>query len=125
MKLVKHTYCLLATLLGLFCISCVEENENNYSPQTYNVSGKVEKGPFVSGSAITIQPMSADMQALGTMYTSTIQDIWVIFRSVLSCLNRPMPNWQQMDTSSMKLLGHFLWAHYIFGLSLTCRKTRQ
>lgn len=74
MKLVKHTYCLLATLLGLFCISCVEENENNYSPQTYNVSGKVEKGPFVSGSAITIQPMSADMQALGTTYTSTIQD---------------------------------------------------
>ena len=43
-------------------------------PQTYNVSGKVEKGPFVSGSTITIQPMDGHLQGLGSMYSSTIQD---------------------------------------------------
>ena len=55
-------------------IACEENNGIDFEPQTYNVVGKVEKGPFVSGSEITIQPMSAKMQALGTMYTSTIQD---------------------------------------------------
>ena len=67
------------TLLSILALcvaftSCEEDNGNDFAPQTYNVTGKVEKGPFVSGSEITIQPMSGQMQALGTMYTSTIQD---------------------------------------------------
>lgn len=79
MKTIKFLSKVLWTLM--LCVvfaSCEEDygedNDNNFEPQTYNVAGKVEKGPFVSGSEITIQPMSGQMQALGTMYTSTIQD---------------------------------------------------
>lgn len=57
--------------------SCSESEDlghNEIEPQTYNVSGKVEKGPFVSGSTITIQPMDEYLQGLGSMYSSTIQD---------------------------------------------------
>lgn len=36
--------------------SCGKDSEEgeSFEPHTYNVSGKVEKGPFVSGSTITI-----------------------------------------------------------------------
>lgn len=74
MKTLKYLHGLLALMLCVLLVSCDEEGNDDFVPQTYNVSGKVEKGPFVSGSAITVQPMSAQMQALGTMYTSTIQD---------------------------------------------------
>lgn len=66
---------LFALTLCVAFISCEEENGvEGFTPKEYNVSGRVEKGPFVSGSAITIQPMSEQMQALGSMYASTIQD---------------------------------------------------
>lgn len=74
MRILKSYYGLLALLLCVSFTSCEENNGTDFEPQTYNVAGKVEKGPFVSGSEITIQPMSGQMQALGTMYTSTIQD---------------------------------------------------
>ena len=74
MRILKSYYGLLALLLCVLFTSCEENNGTDFEPQTYNVAGKVEKGPFVSGSEITIQPMSGQMQALGTMYTSTIQD---------------------------------------------------
>ena len=45
-----------------------------FRSKTYNVLGKVEKGPFVSGSTVTIQPMDGNLQVLGSLYSSTIQD---------------------------------------------------
>lgn len=86
MKTFKFVYCLLA-LCAAF-VSCDElfivpggegENdnvitENPITQEKYAVSGKVEKGPFVSGSTISIQPMSEKMRPLGTVYTSTIED---------------------------------------------------
>ena len=74
MKRFYSLYGLLGLLLCVSFTSCEEDHGVDFEPQTYSVSGKVEKGPFVSGSEITIQPMSGQMQALGTMYTSTIQD---------------------------------------------------
>lgn len=74
MKRFYSLYGLLGLLLCVTFTSCEEDHGIDFEPQTYSVSGKVEKGPFVSGSEITIQPMSGQMQALGTMYTSTIQD---------------------------------------------------
>lgn len=63
----------LSVLLCLVSQACSdEENGQQYSPATYTVSGKVEKGPFISGSTITMQPMDANMHALGTVFTSTI-----------------------------------------------------
>ncbi|WP_455667133.1 RagB/SusD family nutrient uptake outer membrane protein [Phocaeicola sp.] len=62
--------------LGLIAFSCSEsdESEETFAPKNYNVNGKVEKGPFISGSTITIQPMNAKLQASGELYSSTIQD---------------------------------------------------
>ena len=58
-----------------FAFSCSDDNSGGtYEPQTYNVSGKVEKGPFVSGSTITMQPMDSKMQASGESYSATITD---------------------------------------------------
>lgn len=56
--------------------SCGKDSEEGESfvPHAYNVSGKVEKGPFVSGSTITIQPMDSKLQVRGDFYSSTIQD---------------------------------------------------
>lgn len=74
--MIKHHFqaAALATLC-FFTISCSDDNsEGAYEPQTYNVSGKVEKGPFVSGSTITMQPMDAKMQASGESYSATITD---------------------------------------------------
>lgn len=60
---------------GCTLLSCSENNDmETYEPQTYSVDGKVEKGPFVSGSAITMQPMNAQMQASGATYSATILD---------------------------------------------------
>ena len=67
-----------AALLSAFCFltfSCSDDGGGgNYEPKTYNVSGKVEKGPFISGSTITMQPMDAKMQASGETYSATITD---------------------------------------------------
>lgn len=56
--------------------SCSDDSGmgNDFEPKTYNVLGKVEKGPFVSGSTITIQPMDGNLQVLGSLYSATIQD---------------------------------------------------
>lgn len=61
--------------ISLMTLSCSKSDDiETFEPQTYNVGGKVEKGPFVSGSTITMQPMNAKMQPSGQMYTTTIQD---------------------------------------------------
>ena len=74
--MIKHHFqaAALATLC-FFAFSCSDDNSGGtYEPQTYNVSGKVEKGPFVSGSTITMQPMDSKMQASGESYSATITD---------------------------------------------------
>ena len=75
MKINKYVY-LFAAIVAFSVTSCSEDNdlEKVYEPTTFNVSGKVEKGPFVSGSTITIQPMDKNLQVLGSLYSSTIQD---------------------------------------------------
>lgn len=74
MKL-KQLFYLLPACMVLFQ-SCSEDENlgEGFKPQTYNVSGKVEKGPFISGSTITIQPMNEKLQVLGSLYATTIQD---------------------------------------------------
>ena len=74
--MIKHHFQAAAlAALCFFTNSCSDDNsEGAYEPQTYNVSGKVEKGPFVSGSTITMQPMDAKMQASGESYSTTITD---------------------------------------------------
>lgn len=72
-----HISCIFLAGLCSLLTACSDENnpdDGGFAPQPFNVTGKVEKGPFVSGSTITVQPMNADLQASGQMYASTIQD---------------------------------------------------
>lgn len=69
--------CIFVLSLGSLMLSCSENDkmeDSSLLPQTYNVSGKVEKGPFANGSTITMQLMDAAMQTTGETFTSTIQD---------------------------------------------------
>lgn len=76
MKKNSFTSLILVAICSLSYSSCSTSNsgEEEFTPQTYNVSGKVEKGPFVSGSTITIQPMDSKLQVLGSMFNTTILD---------------------------------------------------
>ncbi|TWV15481.1 RagB/SusD family nutrient uptake outer membrane protein [Bacteroidaceae bacterium HV4-6-C5C] len=74
MKISSHELLLIA-LSGFTTMSCSNSDKGeDLTPHTYNVSGKVEKGPFVSGSTITIQPMDSKLQVLGSMFNTTITD---------------------------------------------------
>ena len=51
-----------------------KENGGNFVPKEFMVKGQVEKGPFVSGSIINMQPLNQRMQAVGSTYSATITD---------------------------------------------------
>ncbi len=72
----KYISCFVGVLLGIVITSCSEEEifEEPFTPQTYDVQGKVEKGPFISGSEISIQPMDSKLQVLGSMFNTSITD---------------------------------------------------
>lgn len=69
-----HLHVLFSALTILACNP--ENNLGNDSPKSadYKVSGKVEKGPFVSGSTINLQPLDAKYNAVGTNFHSEIVD---------------------------------------------------
>ena len=76
MKRFKYSVLALIALCGLVSVSCSKSDTEDdlFTPHTYNVCGKVEKGPFVSGSTISIQPMDSKLQVLGSMFNTTITD---------------------------------------------------
>ena len=66
---------LALTVVALSLVGCnLGNDEPPFEPQSYTVSGKVEKGPFVSGSTITMQRLDGNLQSIGEMYTTTIVD---------------------------------------------------
>ena len=70
-------YWLIALIASIGFTSCSEKDdifEEPFEPQTYDVCGKVEKGPFVSGSTLSIQPMDSKLQVLGSMFSTAIAD---------------------------------------------------
>ena len=83
------TQSIITTALGcMILFSCNEGNDlKSNAPQSYTVSGTVEKGPFVSGSSITLYPMDANMQTTGETYTTTIQPQSVIRDGVSTISN--------------------------------------
>ena len=74
----KRLSYLLATLsLCVVATSCDKSSDlldKPFTPQVYHVKGKVEKGPFISGSEISLQPMDAQLQVLGSMFNTSITD---------------------------------------------------
>ena len=79
-------FCLCLALMAV--CSCVKhdnfftkemEGEGNgssetYTPTEFEVKGQVEKGPFISGSVISMQPLNEKMHAVGSTYSATITD---------------------------------------------------
>ncbi|MBU2646678.1 SBBP repeat-containing protein [bacterium] len=74
----------IALVLFLACIlisisGCQDDSSDSASITTtaeeeYSVNGYVQKGPFVSGSSITIQSLSNTLASTGTSYQTTITD---------------------------------------------------
>ena len=67
----------LSMTVALVFNSCSEngiEEGGKYQPKDYSVKGKVEKGPFVSGSTINLQPMDEKLQPIGSTFSTTITD---------------------------------------------------
>ena len=64
-----NCFCLLFILA--FVAGC-EDEEDIFTPKTYNVSGKVEKGPFINGSKITVQALDKNYNLTGEVYQGVI-----------------------------------------------------
>lgn len=64
----------LILLLSLFMLFACSKEDESFAPAHYTVSGKVEKGPFINGSIITLQPLDGKLDPLGNTFTATIND---------------------------------------------------
>lgn len=71
-KLLNY-FCLFFFLVSVF--GCEDDKDKDiFTPKTYNVSGKVEKGPFANGSEITAQALDKNYNLTGEMYQGSITD---------------------------------------------------
>lgn len=65
-------------ILAMFFLGACSDNKAEIpspdNPVNYSVKGKVEKGPFVSGSTVTLQPLDQNLSPLGTIYTTKIKN---------------------------------------------------
>ena len=59
-------------LLGLLLLSFVSCEKDNNEPERYSFTGKVQKGPFVTGTNITINELNANLGQTGKSFTTTI-----------------------------------------------------
>ena len=77
--MMKYLLYVLPLLAVLSCEKAENGQGNSQDPEkptpaNYTVAGKVEKGPFVQGSSITMATMDAKLNATGKTYTATITD---------------------------------------------------
>lgn len=74
----KLKHLLIPVLAAVALTGCSKDDEpgGGDKPQSgkYQLSGKVEKGPFVRGSAISVQPLNESMSAIGTVFNGEIHD---------------------------------------------------
>ena len=65
---------LLIVLVGLFstCKKDEESDANSDTTKTYSISGKVQKGPFVTGTTININELNDNLSQTGKAFNTTI-----------------------------------------------------
>lgn len=51
-----------------------EKGIDDPTPVDYAINGKVEKGPFLKGSTVTLQPLDSKFNQIGKMFSATITD---------------------------------------------------
>lgn len=73
----KNQILLSLLFIAILFSSCTKTEDTPLPSKNdveYTVTGKVEKGPFIQGSSINIQPLDEKLSLLGSIYTTTIQD---------------------------------------------------
>lgn len=66
---------MLILVLLLAVISCKKddpENDNGKDPSPVTLTGNVQKGPFITGTTITLNELNADLGQTGSSFTATI-----------------------------------------------------
>ena len=88
----------ISAVLGMFvagwlAMACSESEPGAEGgtgfPSRLAVAGQVEKGPYVQGSIISLQPLNERLTAIGTVYNGEIQDNRGVFD--LGTLSLPSP----------------------------------
>lgn len=76
MKVILKKAVVVVTIGMMAMLQSCSSNDDldGYTPTNFNVGGKVEKGPFIRGTAIQMQPLDADLDETGESFTSTITD---------------------------------------------------
>ena len=80
----KLKYLIFPTILALafgLMLSCSKSDDSSSSATTdtatsspVTVSGKVQKGPYVQGTEITVRELDSSMTPTGNTFTGTIDD---------------------------------------------------
>ncbi|MCR5244124.1 MAG: hypothetical protein K6C37_05240 [Bacteroidales bacterium] len=74
----KFLYVLTASVAVVMLFGCREKDEPNDEPQVepveYTISGRVEKGPFLKDSKVSLQPLDASFQAVGEPVEVSVSD---------------------------------------------------
>ena len=68
----KKQMILWTCMLLLVLVGC-KKDDVQYTDR-YELKGKVEKGPFVRGSEVTVYELSERLERTGISYTKTVQD---------------------------------------------------
>lgn len=78
LKNMKLKYLCLSIISVFALTGCTDDDApgggDMLQPGKYQLSGKVEKGPFVRGSSISVQPLDKTMTAIGTVFNGEIRD---------------------------------------------------
>lgn len=76
MKVILKNAVVVVTIGMMAMLQSCSSNDDldGYTSTNFNVGGKVEKGPFVRGTAIQMQPLDADLDETGESFTSKITD---------------------------------------------------
>ena len=78
----KFLYFLAASVAVVLVFGCREKDEPNETPDVgpqidpveYSISGRVEKGPFLKDSKVSLQPLDASFQSVGEPVEVSVSD---------------------------------------------------
>lgn len=74
----KHNFFAAAVVAGLSllpgCSADEPDSGEGPNPAKYELSGQVEKGPFIQGSKVSVQPLDGSLSPVGSIFNGEIQD---------------------------------------------------
>ena len=71
----KKLFTILSLIATLVFVGCTDNGgdgieDNNDYEGSYSINGSIQKGPFIQGSSITIQPLNNKLNPTGQMFTT-------------------------------------------------------